>query len=164
MQTVGWIGAIIDAEQPKRVNVDISGLGIGIHDRLMERYSGDLVHGVNFAGKPVEPAPLDENGKPAGGPANRRAEMWNNLKLALQGRFDLPDRDSLQGDLTSVGFKYNSNGQLLLESKQDLRRRGVPSPDEGDAVALCFSEPRGSPVIRSRNFYRKIEYPKTGIV
>jgi hypothetical protein len=30
---------------------------------------------------------------------------------------------------------------MVLESKQDMRRRGVPSPDEGDAVALCFSEP-----------------------
>jgi hypothetical protein len=28
----------------------------------------------------------------------------------------------------------------LLESKEDMRRRGVPSPDEGDAIALCFIE------------------------
>jgi len=65
----------------------------------------------------------------------------------------------LQGDLTSVGYKYNSAGQLVLESKQDMRRRGIPSPDEGDAVALCFSEPAGSPIIRGHNFYRSIEYP-----
>jgi len=90
--------------------------------------------------------------------------MWNNLRSALQGRFSLPDRDSLQGDLTSVGYKYNSSGQLQLESKQDLRRRGVPSPDEGDAVALCFSEPHGSPIVQGRNFYGKIEYPQMGIV
>jgi hypothetical protein len=40
-----------------------------------------------------------------------------------------------------------------------MRRRGVPSPDEGDAVALCFSEPHGSPVVCNKGFYRKIEYP-----
>jgi hypothetical protein len=90
--------------------------------------------------------------------------MWNNLKTALQGRFQLPDRDSPQGDLVSVGYKYNSAGQLQLESKQDLRQRGVPSPDEGDAVALCFGEPYGSPVVRGRDFYAKIEYPQIGIV
>src|SRR5262245_53849522 len=95
---------------------------------------------------------------------NRRAEMWANLKAALSGRFSIPDRESLQGDLTSVGYKYNSAGQLQLESKQDMRRRGVPSPDEGDAVALCFSEPHGSPIVHSRNFYAKIEYPRIGIV
>jgi hypothetical protein len=164
MQTVGWIGQIIREDKPARVNVDISGLGIGIHDRLLEQHSNGLIRGVNFAGKPIEPPVLDESGKPGGGPANRRAEMWANLKTALSGRFSIPDRDSLQGDLTSVGFKFNSSGQLLLESKQDLRRRGVPSPDEGDAVALCFSEPHGSPIIQSRNFYAKIEYPKLSLV
>jgi hypothetical protein len=56
-------------------------------------------------------------------------------------RIKLPDRDSLQADLVSCGYRYDSSGRMVLESKQDMRRRGVPSPDEGDAVALCFSEP-----------------------
>ena len=70
------------------------------------------------------------------------------MRTALQGRFSLPDRDSLQADLISVGYKYDSSGRLVLESKHDLRRRGVPSPDEGDAVALCFSEPMIGPSAR----------------
>jgi len=164
MQVCGWIGKIIREDKPARVNVDISGLGIGIHDRLLEQHSFGLIRGVNFAGKPIEPPVLDEAGKPGGGPANRRAEMWANLKTALSGRFSIPDRERLQGDLTSVGYKYNSAGQLQLESKQDMRRRGVPSPDEGDAVALCFSEPAGSPVIQARNFYGKIAYPQRSFV
>jgi hypothetical protein len=54
---------------------------------------------------------------PAGGPANRRAELWLNLKKALEaGRFSLPDRDSLQSDLVSVGYRFRSDGKLLLES------------------------------------------------
>ncbi|WP_283817022.1 hypothetical protein [Bradyrhizobium sp. AUGA SZCCT0283] len=36
----------------------------------------------------------------------------------------------------------------------------MPSPDEADAVALCFTEPDGSPYIRSNDFNRKIEYPR----
>jgi hypothetical protein len=78
----------------------------------------------------------------------------------------LPDSNSLQGDLTSIGYKFTSDGKLLLESKEDMRRRGVPSPDEGDAVALCFSEPGGSPVPRSiaLNFNRAINYPNMGYV
>src|SRR5262249_12970522 len=83
--------------------------------------------------------------------------MWSNLKKALEaGRFQLPDRDSLQADLVSAGYKYNSAGQLLIESKQDMRKRGVPSPDEADAVALCFSEPDGAPIPRSKNFNRDL--------
>jgi hypothetical protein len=70
--------------------------------------------------------------------------MWSNLKKALRGRFSLPDSDSLQGDLTGPGCKYRSDGALLLESKDEMKKRGMPSPDEGDAVALCFSEPAGS--------------------
>jgi hypothetical protein len=55
MQVCGWIGKIIREDKPARVNVDISGLGIGIHDRLLEQHSGGLIRGVNFAGKPIEP-------------------------------------------------------------------------------------------------------------
>jgi hypothetical protein len=165
MQTTGWINRIITNDKPARVNIDVGGLGVGIYDRLLEQgHSQSLINAVNFGGKPVEPPPLDETGKPGGGAANRRAEMWGNLKTALQGRFSIPDRDSLQADLVGVGYKYNSVGQLVLESKQDLRRRGVPSPDEGDAVALCFSEPHGSPIIRGRNFNRKVEYPQRAYV
>src|SRR5262249_9653099 len=52
--------------------------------------------------------------------------------------------------------KYNSAGQLLVESKQDMRRRGVPSPDEADAVALCFSESDGAAFPRDKNFHRDL--------
>ena len=101
-----------------------------------------------FGGKPVEPPPTDETGKPGGGYANRRAELYGNLRSALQGRLSLPDSDSLQADLVSIGYKFTSEGKLLLESKQDMRRRGVPSPDEADACALCFTNPLGSPYPR----------------
>ena len=53
------------------------------------------------------------------------------------------------GDLVSCGYKYDSSGRLLLESKQDMRRRGVPSPDEADAVALCFSGPAGAVEVKT---------------
>jgi hypothetical protein len=158
MEVTGWVNRIIADEEPDRVNIDVGGLGIGVYDRLLEMgHRRSVVNPVNFGGKPIEPAPLDEMGKPAGGPANRRAEMWSNLKRTLEaGRFSLPDSDSLQADLVSVGYRYTSDGKLLLESKQDMRKRGVPSPDEADAVALCFSEPYGAPALRSSRFGRNL--------
>jgi len=158
MQVAGWVQKIIREDKPAKVNIDIGGLGVGVHDRLYETSSNRrIINAVNFGGKPVEPAPLDEKGNPAGGPANRRAEMWSNLKKALEaGRFCLPDRDSLQADLVSCGYKFTSEGKLLLESKQDMRKRGVPSPDEADAVALTFSEPEGSAFVRDKDFHRSL--------
>lgn len=164
METCGWLAKILREEKPAKMNIDIGGLGVGIYDRLIEQgHSRSVVNPVNFGGKPIEPAPLGEDGKPAGGPANRRSEMWLNLKKVLEaGRFSLPDSDSLQADLVGPGYKYSSDGKLLLESKDDMRRRGVPSPDEGDAVAHCFSEPDGSPIVRNKNFDRDLEQQYEG--
>ena len=59
-------------------------------------------------------------------------------RFPTQGRFSIPDSDSLHADLCSVGDKYMSDGKLLLEAKEDMKKRGMPSPDEGDAVGLYF--------------------------
>jgi Terminase RNaseH-like domain len=166
MEVAGWVKKIIREDKPTRVNIDVGGLGVGVYDRLIEQgQSRRVVQAVNFGGKAVEPPPVDEIGNPAGGPANRRAEMWSNLKKALEeGRVSLPDRDSLQADLVSCGYRYNSAGQLLIESKQDMRKRGVPSPDEADAVALCFADPIGG-TNAPAGFNRDLreEYKKLGV-
>ncbi len=154
MEIAGWVAKLIRQEDPAIVNVDVTGMGVGVYDRLREQ-GHSCVQAVNFAGKPVEPGPMGEDGKPGGGCANRRSEMWLNLKRALEaGRFSLPDSDSLQADLVSCGYKYDSSGKLLLESKQEMGKRGVGSPDEGDAVALCFAQPDGHP--RVANFNREL--------
>jgi hypothetical protein len=142
MEVAGLVAKIIREDRPDKVSIDVGGLGVGVADRLEEQ--GLKINRVNFGGKPVEPPSFDEAGRPGGGPLNRRAEMWLNLKNVLEGgRFSLPDSDSLMADLCSVGYRYDSAGRLVLESKDDLRKRGMPSPDEGDAVALCFTEPGG---------------------
>ena len=124
MEVAGWVASIIRKDEPDQVNIDVGGLGVGVYDRLKEQ--GYNVNAMNFGGKPLEPAPLGEDGRPGGGCANRRSEMWSNMKRALEaGRFSLPDSDSLQADLISTGYKFDSSGRLLLESKQDMRKRGV---------------------------------------
>jgi hypothetical protein len=81
------------------------------------------------------------------------------MRRALEaGRFSLPDSDSLQADLITTGYKFDSAGRLLLESKQDMRKRGVGSPAEADAVALTFATPDGHR--RVRNFNRELVYPR----
>jgi hypothetical protein len=141
MEIAGWIASIIRKDKPIKVCIDVGGLGIGIYDRLVEQGHADVVVNINFGSKPIEPPPLDDTGKPSGGPLNRRAEIWQNMKNVLQeGRFQIPDDDVLHADLTSCGYKYDSSGRLVLESKQDMRKRSMPSPDSADAMALTFSE------------------------
>jgi hypothetical protein len=161
MEIAGWVASVIRKDKPAKVAIDTGGLGVGIYDRLVEQGHGDVVTAVNFGSKPIEPPPLDDTGKPAGGPLNRRAEIWQNMKNALQeGRFSIPDDDALHADLTSCGYKYDSSGRLVLESKQDMKKRGMPSPDSADAMALTFSEPEGSAIPHSSliGFNRVIEY------
>jgi hypothetical protein len=45
-----------------------------------------------------------------------------------------------------------------------MKKRGMQSPDEGDAIALCFAEPGGSPVAYNTNFNRRLEYESQGYV
>ena len=71
----------------------------------------------------------------------------------------IPDSDALQADACGPTYSYDSNTRLVLEKKEDMRRRGVPSPDEWDAVALTFAEP-----VAPTAFRRPLEYPTLGIV
>jgi len=69
--------------------------------------------------------------------------MWMKSEEWLEepGGVQVPDSDSLQADACGPSYKYDSMTRLQLERKEDMRRRGVPSPDEWDAVALTFAEP-----------------------
>jgi hypothetical protein len=145
MQAAGWLRQVIDTDKPARVFIDVGGVGAGVYDRMAEMGYGGKVRPINFGSAPFEPPKRED----AGGPANRRAEMWMKSKTWLQdpAGVDIPDSDSLQADACGPSYSYNSNSELLLERKDQMKKRGVPSPDEWDAVALTFAEP----VITQRN-------------
>src|SRR3974390_3444827 len=82
MEIAGWIAKIIRDEKPAKVYLDTGGLGVGIYDRLVEQGHGNVVTAVNFGSKPLDPPPLADTGKPAGGPLNRRAGEWVNKRKA----------------------------------------------------------------------------------
>jgi hypothetical protein len=120
-----------------------------------------IVQAVNFGGEPYNATPKDRDGKPLAGPRNRRAEMWALSKEWLEdvGGADIPDTDALQADACGPAYKYDVNQRLQLESKEDMRKRGVRSPDEWDAVVLTFAEPVADITSSAR-----IELPNYGIV
>lgn len=137
MQSAGWCKQVIDKDGPRRFFIDVGGVGAGVYDRLCEMGYSRIVRAVNFGSAPMEPGGVD-----GGGPLNRRAEIWMKSREWLEdpAGVDIPDDDALQADACGPGYKYDSNTRLILEKKEDMRRRGVPSPDLWDAVALTFSE------------------------
>lgn len=143
MEQVGWLKSVIDTERPRRMFIDVGGAGVAIVDRLHEMGYAKIVRAVNFGSAPLDAQPKDENGRPKGGYVNRRAEMWGKSRDWLEdiGGADIDDTDVLQADACGPGYKYDSLSRVQLESKDDMRKRGVRSPDEWDAVALTFAEP-----------------------
>lgn len=156
MEGAGWAKQVIDTEKPTRMFIDVGGVGAGVYDRLIEMGYGSVVSAVNFGSSPFEPQRKDSNGKQLGGAVNRRAEMWMKSKEWLNdvAGADIPDSDGLQADACGPGYKYDSSTRLQLESKDDMRKRGVRSPDEWDAIALTFAEP-----IKKPN-YEPIQYKR----
>ncbi len=130
MELSGIIKRIIEAEHPRRVCVDSIGIGAGVVDRLHELGYSDIVIGVNVARKAEEPHKY----------RNCRAECWDRMRDWLTQDLDveIPDSDELQTDLTSLGYKYDSSDRLLIESKEDAKKRGCLSPDTSDALMLTF--------------------------
>lgn len=72
---------------------------------------------------------------------NKRAEMWGLAKQWLKDGGSIPDDDELEQDLTGPEAVPRLDGKIQLESKQDMKSRGLPSPNKADALALSFAYP-----------------------
>ena len=70
----------------------------------------------------------------------RDAEMWSNMRDALREWLSIPDDEELRADLIGREYDFRRN-KLLLERKEDMKKRGLDSPDVADALALTFAIP-----------------------
>lgn len=129
MEICGRLKRIIVEEKPTKVYIDCIGIGAGVVDRMLEM-GYDCVEGINVARSANEKDKF----------RNLRAELWSEMRdwLCQEMPVSLPDSDDLHGELCSLGFKFTSSGQLQIESKDDLRARGMPSPDGADALSLTM--------------------------
>ena len=132
MATVGRVKAQYDGLpsnlRPREIMVDVIGMGSGVVDRLREL--GLPVRGVNVAESPSM----------AGTYINLRAELWFKMRGWLEQRnAKIPKDERLIGELTSIRYTFVSSGKMKAEGKDDMKRRGLPSPDIADAVCLTFA-------------------------
>lgn len=133
VEVANIVTSIILEYKPARVNIDVGGLGAGLYDILEDRGYDNVIRAINFGS--------DAQNKEKYG--NRRAEMWARVNDWLNA--DMPvsiiDPDNLiLTDLTAPKKKYDGLQRLLLEKKEDIKKRIGRSTDVGDALALTFAE------------------------
>jgi phage terminase large subunit len=136
MQLTGAVVAQYEScghkEKPQEILVDSIGLGAGVVDRLREL--GLPARGVNVSESPAMGQTY----------INLRAELWGKTKAWLEKRdCKIPANEDLIAELATVRYSFNSSGKMKIESKDDIRRRGLKSPDMADALVLTFASDAG---------------------
>lgn len=123
-------------------NVDDVGVGGGVTDILVE--DGYPVLPM-LAGAACSEDEVLPNGKPRF--VNARSEWWWTAREALAGPsgtgedgwIDIdPDDEELASQLLAPKYKVNRHGQIEVESKDDMRKRKLPSPDRADAFVMSL--------------------------
>jgi hypothetical protein len=138
--------AVIEAYNAHRVDgifIDYSGgLGAGVCDELKAR--GYYATEVHFSGKP-----RSNRFK------NSRAEMWHEMARWLQSA-EIPYIPGMKSEFCAPKYFYNKDDHLLqIESKDDMKKRGMHSPDGPDAIALTFYSP-----VAPRNEFGPVQKPE----
>lgn len=118
-QPTGKLGAVF---------VDGVGIGAGVIDRL--RQLGYEIIEVQAGAKADDKETY----------YNKRAEMWGRMRHWLRMGADIPEDTELRNSLIGIEYYFNEKEAIRLERKADMKKRGLDSPDEGDALALTFAE------------------------
>lgn len=118
------------------VKIDDDGVGGGVTDRLREIVSEEErlyieVIDCHNGGKALN----DENYY------NWGSESWATMREYLHdGDIQIPNDEDLVGQLSTRKYKVTSKGKIQLESKDDMKKRGLRSPDRADALVLAFAK------------------------
>jgi hypothetical protein len=122
----------------RRLNVDSTGIGYG-----MARHIADFKYKVRDVNVGVAARHPEKY-------ANLKAELYWGLRMRFQsGDISGCFSERAIGQLAGIRYQHNARGQVVIESKDDLRKRGVKSPDLAEAVMLAFAEvPLAEPRIR----------------
>jgi hypothetical protein len=125
------------------IKTDDSGVGGGVTDRLQE-----VVYDENL---PYTIVPINNGSSPKDDHyENLGTDIWatlrdileENMSDYLQGKpatIQLPDDDALITQLSTRKYHITSRGKIALERKEDMKKRGLRSPDRADAVVLAFA-------------------------
>ena len=132
MATVGRIKAEYDEThydmRPWAILIDVIGLGAGVYDRCKE------------LGLPVKAINVGEAAATRENCMRLRDELWFKGREWFQERScSMPQDDGLIAELTAPTYTFSSTGKMVVESKADMKKRGMRSPDLADAFLLTFA-------------------------
>lgn len=116
-----------------KVKIDEIGIGRGVVDRSLEDDKKLPVIGINVGRASHEPARFQ----------NLRAQFWWEIREMFErGTIDIdPEDEDLQDELVTLRYKPGDKGKVIMESKDEARRRGVASPNRADALMLSICDP-----------------------
>lgn len=139
MQTAAKVAEEAGKFSPDAIFVDGAGVGGGVVDRL--KGLGFKCFDVNAGSRATDDRRY----------INRRAEMWGTMREWLRNRGGIPNMTELVDDLLSPLHKFDAANRIQLEKKEDMKARGLPSPDVGDALAMTFAAPVAPPELSRFN-------------
>lgn len=128
---------------PIYIKIDCDGLGVGVYDRLKEikQKKGWTTikicecHFGGAGGKNKKEEPIEFS--------NSTGLMWGLLREKLKrNEIQLIYDDKQIAQLSNRKYRINSNGQIELEKKEEMKKRGLTSPDRGDALVLSLYDPK----------------------
>jgi len=130
MESVGKVVRALGFNRKTQINVDAIGTGSGVYYRLKE---------LGYNARPIKgsASPSRENQERF---KNYRAELHWNLRAMLP-YVSLPKDPDLRAQLCSIKYRVLSSGIIIIESKEEMRRRGLPSPDRADAIIYAAAPP-----------------------
>jgi hypothetical protein len=128
MVTTGRIIQALRDTNATEARIDADGLGAGVYDRLHEQKYPAKEMRSGF--KAIDSEQF----------LNTRAEWyWNLRKLFEAKEIDIGTDEDLASQLSKLKYKITSKGQIQIESKEEMKRRGLRSPDRADALMLAFA-------------------------
>lgn len=136
MEVAATVGGVVNAYKKTGLLaatfVDEVGVGAGVVDRL--RMLGYDVIGVNGGHKPMDEKTY----------YNKRAEMWGRMKDWFRDGAEVPrDDPDLRTSLIGIEYGFDDKERVRMERKQDMKKRGLGSPDEADSLSMTFAESLG---------------------
>jgi hypothetical protein len=149
MQVTGTVVQIVERLRvkhigtPIHIKIDCDGLGVGVYDRLKEikkekNWKTVRLYECHFGGaggKNKDDEPIEFS--------NSTGLMWGLLREKVKhNEIELCYNDKQITQITNRKYRINSDGKIELERKEEMKKRGLTSPDMADALALSLYEPK----------------------
>lgn len=130
MQVVGQVSIFAEKWKPDAYFVDVIGIGAGVVDRLKQLGFRNVI-GVDSGARAVNDRRY----------INKRIELWETMAQWLKTGGCIPNDPELLSQLPMPTYGFDPHNRLKLESKEDMKARGLASPDLADALAFTFAAP-----------------------